>query len=83
VQALAEPGAVLITAPVQRQVAGLFVVEAGGCHQLKGVPEPVTLFRLKTAGRPVNSGFLDGLAVSIHVCIHVSRRGGQYDTVCY
>jgi class 3 adenylate cyclase/predicted ATPase len=46
VQALAEPGAVLITAQVQRQVAGLFVVEECGCHQLKGVPEPVTLFRL-------------------------------------
>jgi class 3 adenylate cyclase len=46
VQALAEPGAVLVTAAVQRQVAGLFVVEERGGHQLKGVPEPVTLFRL-------------------------------------
>jgi class 3 adenylate cyclase/predicted ATPase len=46
VQALAEPNAVLITARVQRQVAGLFVVEERGCHQLKGVPKPVTLFRL-------------------------------------
>jgi class 3 adenylate cyclase len=46
VQALAEPSAVLMTAQVQRQVAGLFVVEERGCHQLKGVPEPVTLFRL-------------------------------------
>jgi class 3 adenylate cyclase len=44
VQALAEPSAVLITAQVQRLVAGLFVVEERGCHQLKGVPEPVTLF---------------------------------------
>jgi class 3 adenylate cyclase len=49
VQALAEPSAVLITAQVQRQVAGLFVVEERGCHQLKGVPEPVTLFRLVRA----------------------------------
>src|SRR5215469_17048769 len=32
VQALADAGAVLITAQVQRQVAGLFVVEEGGCH---------------------------------------------------
>src|SRR6516225_5434891 len=48
-QALAEPGAVVVTARVQRQVAGLFVVEEGGCHQLKGVPEPVTLFRLVRA----------------------------------
>jgi class 3 adenylate cyclase/tetratricopeptide (TPR) repeat protein len=46
VQALAEPNAVLITAQVQHQVAGLFVVEERGRHQLKGVPEPVTLFRL-------------------------------------
>jgi class 3 adenylate cyclase len=40
VQALAEPSAVLITAQVQRQIAGLFVVEERGCHQLKGVPGP-------------------------------------------
>src|SRR6516162_4332872 len=46
VQALAEPSAILMTAQVQHQAAGLFVVEEGGCHQLKGVPEPVTLFRL-------------------------------------
>ena len=40
VQALAEPGAVLVTARVQRQVAGLFVTEEQGSHQLKGVPQP-------------------------------------------
>src|SRR6516164_1689423 len=50
VQALAEPGAVLITARVQRQVAGLFVVEGRGTHTLKGVPEPSVLFRLVRAG---------------------------------
>ena len=49
VQALAEPGAVLVTARVQRQVAGLFVAEERGSHALKGVPEPVTLFRLVRA----------------------------------
>jgi class 3 adenylate cyclase/predicted ATPase len=43
-QALAEPGAVVVTARVQRQVAGLFVAEERGSHELKGVPEPVTLF---------------------------------------
>ena len=48
-QALGEPGAVLVTARVQRQVAGLFVAEERGCHTLKGVPEPVTLFRLVRA----------------------------------
>jgi class 3 adenylate cyclase len=49
VQALAEPGTVVVTAQVQRQIAGLFVVEERGSHQLKGVPEPVTLFRLVRA----------------------------------
>jgi class 3 adenylate cyclase len=49
VQALAEPGAVLVTAGVQRQVVGLFVAEERGSHELKGVPEPVTLFRLVRA----------------------------------
>ena len=41
VQAAAEPGSVLITASVQRQTAGLFVVEDRGAHDLKGVSEPV------------------------------------------
>ena len=41
VQAAAEPGTVLVTASVQRQTAGLFVVEDKGAHDLKGVPAPV------------------------------------------
>jgi hypothetical protein len=49
VQALAEPGTVLLTAAVQRQVAGLFVAEERGTYELKGVPQPVTLFRLVRA----------------------------------
>jgi class 3 adenylate cyclase len=48
-QALAEPGAVVVTARVQRQVAGLFVAEDQGIHDLKGVPEPVTLYRVVRA----------------------------------
>ena len=48
-QALAEPGSVVVTARVQRQVAGLFVAEERGIHELKGVPEPVTLFRIVRA----------------------------------
>ena len=48
-QALAEPGSLVITARVQRQVAGLFVAEERGSHELKGVPEPVTLFRIVRA----------------------------------
>ena len=49
VQALAEPGAGLITARVQHQIAGLFVVEERGTHTLKGGPEPVALYRLVRA----------------------------------
>jgi class 3 adenylate cyclase/predicted ATPase len=46
VQALAEPGGVLTTADVQQQLAGLFIVENRGAHELKGMPAPVTLYRL-------------------------------------
>ena len=49
VQAAAEPGTVLVTASVQRQTAGLFVVEDKGAHDLKGVPTPVTLYRIVRA----------------------------------
>ncbi len=49
VQAAAEPGAVLVTASVQRQTAGLFVAEDIGAHQLKGVPAPMTLYRVVRA----------------------------------
>src|SRR5271169_5371314 len=48
-QALAEPGSVVVTARVQRQIAGLFVAEERGSHELKGVPEPVTLYRIVRA----------------------------------
>ena len=46
VQAAAEPGSVLITLNVQRQVAGLFVAEELGARELKGVSNPVQLFRI-------------------------------------
>ena len=49
VQAAAEPGSVLVTATVQRQTAGLFVAEDKGAHELKGVPAPVTLYRIVRA----------------------------------
>jgi len=45
-QALAEPGTILVTSRVHRLVAGLFVAEDRGAHALKGVPEPTTLFRV-------------------------------------
>jgi class 3 adenylate cyclase/predicted ATPase len=49
VQAAAEPGTVLVTAAVQRQTAGLFVAEDKGARELKGVPQPVTLYRIVRA----------------------------------
>ena len=49
VQAEAEPGTVLITASVQRQTAGLFVVEDKAAHDLKGVAAPVPLYRVVRA----------------------------------
>ena len=49
VQAAAEPGSVLITGSVQRQVAGLFVVEEKGAHELKGVAQPLSLYRVVRA----------------------------------
>jgi class 3 adenylate cyclase len=49
VQAAAGPGSVLVTMNVQRQVAGLFVAEDQGAQELKGVSEPIQLFRIVRA----------------------------------
>jgi class 3 adenylate cyclase len=49
VQAAAEPGSVLVTMNIQRQVAGLFVAEEQAARELKGVAEPVQLFRIVRA----------------------------------
>src|SRR5580698_5746742 len=46
VQAAAEPGTVLVTSTVLRQVAGLFIVEDKGAHELKGALAPMNLFRV-------------------------------------
>jgi class 3 adenylate cyclase/predicted ATPase len=46
VQAAAEPDTVMVTAATQRLVAGIFVVEDRGPQELKGVREPVTLYRV-------------------------------------
>ena len=46
VQTAAESGTVLVTATVQRQVAGLFLVEEKGLQRLKGVSAPVALYRV-------------------------------------
>src|SRR5439155_174158 len=42
----AEPDTVLVTAAAHRLVSGLFLVEERGAHALKGVPAPVTLYRV-------------------------------------
>jgi class 3 adenylate cyclase/predicted ATPase len=49
VEAAAEPGSVLVTLNVQRQIAGLFVAEEQGAQELKGVTESVQLFRIVRA----------------------------------
>jgi class 3 adenylate cyclase/predicted ATPase len=46
VQAAAEPGTVLVTSTVQRQVAGLFLVEHKGVRKLKGVKAATALYRI-------------------------------------
>jgi predicted ATPase/class 3 adenylate cyclase len=46
VQSAAGPDAVMVTPSVNRLVSGLFVVEERGAHQLKGIAEPVELYRI-------------------------------------
>jgi class 3 adenylate cyclase/tetratricopeptide (TPR) repeat protein len=49
VQSVAEAGTVLATATVRRQVAGLFIVEERGPHELKGVPGAPTFYWIARA----------------------------------
>src|SRR5271156_2244657 len=46
VQSAAAPGEIWITRGVHRQIAGLFVAEDKGEHELKGVPEKTQLYRI-------------------------------------
>jgi class 3 adenylate cyclase/tetratricopeptide (TPR) repeat protein len=46
VQSAADPDTVIVTPAVHRLVSGMFVVEERGAHQLKGIAEPVELFRI-------------------------------------
>jgi len=46
VQQLAGPNEVLVTGPTSRLVSGLFVMEEGGAHALRGILDPVTLYRV-------------------------------------
>ena len=50
-----------MTSGLQRQIAGQFVAEERGTHALKGMPEPVALFRLVRAS---GGGGLRGSASS-------------------
>ena len=52
-QSAAEPGTMLVTAAVRRQVAGLFIVEDKGPRELKGVPGLPVLYRIM---RPSGGG---------------------------
>jgi len=59
VQSVADPETVIVTPAVHRLVSGLFLVEKHGAHQLKGVAEPVDLYRIVR-----QSGARDRLAAS-------------------
>ena len=58
VQALADPGTVLITARVQRQVAGLFVAEDCGAHaaQRRARADDALSHRARERRRPAGPG---------------------------
>src|SRR5208337_4863932 len=88
VQAAAEPGTILITATVQRQIAGLFVAEDKGAHELKGLPNAVTLYRIERAsgaGRRGGARILtplvgreDELSLLIRRWTHAIEGEGQF-----
>jgi hypothetical protein len=73
-QALAEPGVVVVTARVQRQVAGMFVAEERGSHELKGgsaAPMPY-MQRITWSGIALHAGVLPGHPAS-HGCIRLAK----------
>ncbi|MGO9452525.1 MAG: adenylate/guanylate cyclase domain-containing protein [Candidatus Binataceae bacterium] len=60
VQSAADPNTVIFTPAVHRLISGLFVVVELGAHELKGIAEPIELFRVV---RP--SGARSRLAASV------------------
>jgi class 3 adenylate cyclase/tetratricopeptide (TPR) repeat protein len=46
VQAVAEPGEVMVSAATQHLVAGWFVIDAAATHAVKGLPEPMVVHRV-------------------------------------
>ena len=78
----------MVTARVQRQVAGLFVAEERGSHELKGVPEPVTLFRIVRASGATHAEFRAALKVGkeaadqrVERSLYQRAVGYHYDAV--
>ena len=61
VQTAAEPDTVVITSAVHDLVSGLFVVQDRGTHQLRGIEQPVQLYRVASAG--LASGHARGFAL--------------------
>ncbi|MGO9451272.1 MAG: AAA family ATPase [Candidatus Binataceae bacterium] len=45
-QSAADPDTVIVTPAVHRLISGMFVIEERGVHQLKGIAEPVELYRI-------------------------------------
>ncbi|MBV8795305.1 MAG: AAA family ATPase [Hyphomicrobiales bacterium] len=76
VQAAADPGSVLVTMNIQRQVAGLFVVEDKGILELRGIPAPVTLYRVVrgSGGRRFGARTLTPLVGREEELDHLRRR---------
>ena len=79
VQSLAESGAVIVTAGVQRQVAGLFVAEYRGLHELKGMPAPVTLYRILRASGGGRRGDARALTPLVGREEEVGRLGQHWE----
>lgn len=46
VQTAAEPGTVVVTSDTRRLISGLFVIQELGARSLKGIAEPINLYRI-------------------------------------
>jgi Double zinc ribbon len=57
VQGVADPDTVIMTAAVHDLVSGLFAVEDRGTRQLKGIEQPVQLYRAISSGLASGRGF--------------------------
>ncbi len=45
-QAIAQPGSIVVSEPVQRLAGGAFLYHALGSHQLKGIAQPTTVYQI-------------------------------------